>query len=345
MESNKEDSNKKINAFKEKKLSVDIHPPKNNEFNQDNIQITESEKGIKKPRRKTVVEQEENIRRLKEVYLKNKRSSIISQEYNLINSILPNLIHNSVEFFLKNSKNELVNKILNVLTINPRKRSGEDEKYLLAFLLYAKINEVLKSDILITELPIQSLFQYFKHYIFGKCCNFMDTIFSSGQEADNLYIVLHGSVGQYKLEVYDKELTAEEYYLFLAESYALYEEELYNGKLFLGKDKRKSLFENNNINNSPESPERKEKEIQHETVEDDENSEGEFQQNIGEYIDHYLLFKIIDENKDIYPLMDISDLVRLKKIIFKIKLHMKLNENKKTEAQLLCMIYELPETY
>lgn len=31
-----------------------------------------------------------------------------------------------------------------------------------------------------------------------------------------------------------------------------------------------------------------------------------------QYIDHYLICQIVDENKDIFPLKDISDLIRLK---------------------------------
>ena len=54
---------------------------------------------------------------------------------------------------------------------------------------------------------------------------------------------------------------------------------------------------------------------------------------------------MIDENKEIYPLRDIADLVRLKKIIFKLRLHTVLSDLKARDAELLYLFYEFPTTY
>ena len=45
----------------------------------------------------------------------------------------------------------------------------------------------------------------------------------------------------------------------------------------------------------------------------DESDESNDDDKKEQYIDHYLICQMIEENKEIYPLRDISDLVRLKK--------------------------------
>ena len=54
---------------------------------------------------------------------------------------------------------------------------------------------------------------------------------------------------------------------------------------------------------------------------------------------------MIEENKEIYPLRDISDLVRLKKIIFKLRLYMVLTESSVKDAEILYILYDFPTSY
>jgi len=109
---------------------------------------------------------------------------------------------------------------------------------------------------------------------------------------------------------------------------------------------------NINVNQKPKKVENKEDNEEDKSEEkneednyendDDENKDDD---NTEQYIDHYLICQMIEENKEKYPLRDISDLVRLKKIIFKLRLYMVLTESSVKEAEVLYILYEFPTTY
>ena len=318
------------------------------------MQKISDDKNKNKVRRKSIQEQEENINRLKELFIKHRRGSVSTKKNDLFHNVIPQLNLEAIDYFTKKSKSEVLHKLLNILSSHPMERKAEEENFLLNFLLNTKISEVLKSDTLVTDFQIQDLFKYFKPYIFGKCYNFMDTIFSNGQESDIIYVVLNGSVGQYKLEVYEEELTAEEYYTFIADCYTLYEEEMHMGKLYTLKEEPKKDYRiriksyfGSNISSIQQqsSSYNKKVEVNKNEKEYDDSSEDENEDSLEQYIDHYLICQMIEENKDIFPLMEISDLVRLKKIIFKLRLYATLNDLGQRDAQLLYMTYEFPETY
>ena len=318
----------------------------------------------KKTRKKTMVEQEKSIKKLKQIYMKNKIGFTNEQQNDLSNYVEPELDYSLIQNFLLGAYDEEFQKILHILTSPYNERNVNEISHLLTFLVDNKIGETLRTDMLITELTIPELYQYFKKYIFGKMFNFLDTIYYAGEESNNLYAVLYGSIGQYRLEIYEEELTCEEYFIFLADSYILYEEAIEMGYFFPDEDnpykeytiKLKSILqdaihqENKIINKNKNKIEKKlekDKEKDKNKHEDKEqnNTNNKEEEKIEQYIDHYLICQMIDENKDIYPLKDISDLIRLKKIIFKLRLYMILNDSKIRDAELLYMNYEYPLTY
>lgn len=132
--------------------------------------------------------------------------------------------------------------MLHILTSPYKERNKSELDYLLSFLINSKINETLRTDMLLTELTIPELYEYFKPYIFGKCYNFLDTIYYTGEEANNLYLVLYGSVGLYRLDIYEEEITCEEYLIFLYDCYTLYEEEMEMGFIFSEKYEPKKEY-------------------------------------------------------------------------------------------------------
>ena len=318
----------------------------------------------KKTRKKTMVEQEKSIKKLRQIYMKNKIGFTNEQQNDLSNYVEPELDYSLIQNFLLGAYDEEFQKILHILTSPYNERNVNEISHLLTFLVDNKIGETLRTDMLITELTIPELYQYFKKYIFGKMFNFLDTIYYAGEESNNLYAVLYGSIGQYRLEIYEEELTCEEYFIFLADSYILYEEAIEMGYFFPDEDnpykeytiKLKSILqdaihqENKIINKNKNKIEKKlekDKEKNKNKDEDKEqnNTNNKEEEKIEQYIDHYLICQMIDENKDIYPLKDIGDLIRLKKIIFKLRLYMILSDSKVREAEILYNLYEYPLTY
>ena len=358
MESNEEGNIKQF-RFVKRKLSV--HYSIINNLQTKNRKLS-NERSPGKKRKKTMIEQEQSIKKLREIYLKNKRGFTFNKKYELSKYVEPELDYNLITNFLLGSYEEDFQKILHILTSKYSERKKDELDYLLSFLINSKISRTLKTDMLLTELTIPELYEYFKPYIFGKTYDFMDSIYYNGEEADNMYVVLYGSLGQYKLEVYEEELTCEEYFIFLSDCYNLYEEEFEMGYILTEEEEPKkgykitsfnSVFQVNNQKNKKED-ENEQEENEKKEDENEKNLENnnniDWDEDIDEdnkeqYIDHYLICQMIDENKEIYPIRDIADLVRLKKIIFKIRLYMTLSDGNPRDAQILYALYEFPTTY
>ena len=308
-------------------------------------------------KKRNMLEQEKSVKKIREIYLKNKKGFIHNRNIDLDDYEEPELNYNLVTNFLLGQYDEELKKLIHILISPYSERNEEEKNYLYSFLMKTKINEILKTDKLITDLNIQQLYGYFKPYIFGKCCNFMESIYYTGEEADNLYVVLHGSLGQYRLEVYEEELTAEEYYMFLSDCYSLYEEEKELGYILTEQEEPKKAYKiKSNIYSHEDEHNSHEKKINNENSKNEEKKEvnifkDEFEEEYDEednkeqYIDHYLVCQMVDENKEVYPLRDIADLVGLKKIIFKLRLHTVLSDLKLRDAELLYLYYEFPTTY
>ena len=355
----------KIQNFRNIKRRLSVHYSIINNITEKNFYSRKpvEEKTVQKRKnilKKSLIEQKQNIKHLKDIYMKNKTEFKYDkkeeeEENNDSSSYYEQeLDYGLVQNFLLGSYDEDFQKILHILTSPYNERNQSELEYLLSFLINSKINETLKTDMLLTELTIPELYEYFKPYIFGKCYNFLETIYYSGEEANNLYLVLHGSVGQYKLDVYEEEITCEEYFIFLYDCYNLYDEEIEMGFIFSEQDEPKKEYkinvksilenerktENKLISDSHHHHILNEKQL--DNTKDKENDEDEKKE---QYIDHYLICQMVDENKDIYPLKDIGDLVRLKKIIFKLRLYMILNDSNIKDAELLYSAYEFPLTY
>ena len=358
----KEDE-EKIKNFRFVKRKFTVHQSIINNISTQNYfgrkKSGEKSQRRKNTRKKTLVEQEQSIKKLKEIYAKNKMGlmNIIKEEDESSEYCQPELDYASVQDFLIGGYDEEFQKILHILTSPYKERSRLELEDTLSFLIKTKIKEALKTDMLLTELTIPELYEYFKHYIFGKKLNFLDTIYYSGEEADNLYLVLYGSIGQYKLEIYEEEMSCEEYFIFLSDCYTLYEEEIEMGYEFgeeeddekkeNTKDKifKSILLDAKNQGNKLINKNHHENEDEKNIETNDEKNKLEDGGIKEQYIDHYLICQIVDENKDIFPLKDISDLIRLKKIIFKLRLYMILNDSNIRDAQLLYAYYEFPLTY
>ena len=355
----------KSKPFKFVKRRLSVHYSIRKEIEEDNNQ---EENTTKSPApKRTIIMQEQSIKRLKDIYLRNNTGFFFNTEDRLSDYFETVLDYDSVEDFLKGSYDPEFQKILHILITPYKDRTETDSNNLLSFLSNIKFNETIKSDTLITDLSLSELFEYFKPYISGKLYSFMDTIYNRREKSENLYIILHGDIGQYKLERYEEELTCEDYYNFLSDCYNLYEEEMQLGYFYDEKDNpRKSYrittksitnFLNGNVNirqkqkkikneeDKKDNDENKKEEKDEYNYSNDNDDEDKDDDNKEQYIDHYLICQMIEENKEIYPLRDISDLVRLKKIIFKLRLYMVLTESTIQEAEILYILYDFPTSY
>ena len=361
----KDNTPEKTKPFKFVKRRLSVHYSIRREIDEDH---TQEEKTSKSPTHKrTLMMQEQSIKRLKDIYLRNNTGFFFNNDDRLSDYFETVLDYDSVEDFIKGSYDPEFQKILHILITPYKDRTETDSNNLLSFLSNIKFNETIKSDTLITDLSLNELFEYFKPYISGKLYNFMDTIYYRREKSDNLYIILYGDIGQYKLEKYEAELTCEDYYNFLSDCYNLYEEEMQIGYFYDEKDNPRKSYKITtksitNYLNGNTNIRQKQKKIKNEEDKTDNNDNKKEQKdeynysygnddedkeddNKEQYIDHYLICQMIEENKEIYPLRDISDLVRLKKIIFKLRLYMVLTESTIQEAEILYILYDFPTSY
>ena len=352
------EENESLNKFKfiRRRLSVHYSIRKEIESENNTTEMTP----VKSPNRKrSIIMQEQEIKKLKDIYMKNNYGFSYINDDRLSDYNEDVLDYSLVAKYISGDYDKEFQKILNILLTPYNERTEVDSNNLLSFFSNIKFSETIKSDTLITDLSLNELFEYFKPYISGKVYNFMDTIYYRREKSNNLYVVLHGSIGQYKLEKYEEELTCEDYYNFLSDCYNLYEEEMQMGYFISGKDDPKKAYKtttksithflNGNMNIKPKSKIIEDEEDKNEEQEDRENYSSHYEDkeddNIEQYMDHYLICQMIEENKEIYPLRDISDLVRLKKIIFKLRLYMVLTESSIKDAEILYMLYDFPTSY
>ena len=352
-----------LNKFKFVKRRLSVHISISREIASEKNTSEENSPNKSPKRKRTIIMQEQSIKKLKDIYLKNNSGFFFHNEERLTDYSEQVLDYNLIKKYILGDYDKEFQKILHILITPYDERTEEDSNNLLAFLNHIKLGETLKSDSLITDLSLNELYEYFKPYISGKVYNFMDTIYNRKEKSNNLYIVLYGSIGQYKLEKYEEELTCEDYFNFLSDCYNLYEEEMQMGSFYSEKDDPKKSYKittksitdflngNINVNQKQKKVENKEGDEEDKSEEkkeednnesDDENKDDD---NTEQYIDHYLICQMIEENKEKYPLRDISDLVRLKKIIFKLRLYMVLTESSVKEAEILYILYEFPTTY
>ena len=287
---------------------------------------------------------ENRIRIAKESYLKNKRGGLLSKIFfrpAYEEEILPEKIVEEMKI-----NNTELEKVLNVLTKPYLDRSSKDNEILLNFLLKTKIYDVIKNDLIETELSINELFDVFKNYISCSVYNYYDTVYYMGEESDKLYLLLKGNISQYKLIFHEENLTSEEYYLFLYYNYVRCEqlkEKTFNN--FKNNDEEIQEYiaqiKKNNINSNKSS--------NNIVIEPEENKDVKeilFLKE-DEYADDFLLYQISEENKEMFPLESFDDIDKLNKILLKIRLYSLLIESGSNSINIIdCYIkYHVPLSF
>ena len=247
-------------------------------------------------------------------------------------------------FDFKKTNPEL-HKVLIILSQAYNRRLTKENELIFSFLTKIKTHEVIKSDLLESNLTWEILFSYIKPYIFGKMYNYLDTIYNIGNESNFLYVILQGKIGRFTLVEFTKSVSYEEYLLFICNCYLKYKQKIKDGPKeddnkgkdkITDKKKDKKKLNNKNKNNKVKD---KDKHFE----EEEEKDKLELKDD--EYIDEYLLKQIIDKNKDKYPLHSIDDIDKLNEIIFKIKLLSVLSEGKTSDAIDLFEKYKFPATF
>ena len=206
---------------------------------------------------------------------------------------------------LKDIKDKEIREFYILLKKTNKERTKSDNVDIFLFLLKTKIKEYLKSDLLYTEYNLDILYNYINPYISVNIYNSGEMIYSYGEEAENIYIILNGNIGLYKLIETKESLACEDYYSYLYDKFHHFK------KTMIEEPK-----ENNNI-----------------------------YKNENEYTDINLIRKMININKDFYPLYSFDDIEDLKKIVLEIKMYMKLVENKTTEISDIFDKLDMPLTY
>ena len=278
--------------------------------------------------KQNIIQQNSNNKQKKGSQLKRKSTlkKRLFEKPDFVEQLLNKDIINTFDFMKTDPE---IHKLLIILTQQYGRRIQKENEFIFSFLSKIKMQEVLKSDLLESDLTWEELFSFIKPYIFGKICNYFDTLYYSGNESDLLYIIIHGKIGRYTLVEFTKSVTCEEYYLFLCNCLLKYQKML-KGEIVENKNKEKNEKDKNNKDEGKEE-------------DDEENEKLELKDD--EYIDEYLLNQIIDKNKEIYPLHSYDDINKLNIIIFKIKLLSVLSEGKSSDAIDLFEKYRFPATF
>ena len=140
----------KSKPFKFVKRRLSVHYSIRKEIEEDNNQ---EENTTKSPApKRTIIMQEQSIKRLKDIYLRNNTGFFFNTEDRLSDYFETVLDYDSVEDFLKGSYDPEFQKILHILITPYKDRTETDSNNLLSFLSNIKFNETIKSDTLITDL-------------------------------------------------------------------------------------------------------------------------------------------------------------------------------------------------
>ena len=205
---------------------------------------------------------------------------------------------------LKDIDDKKIKELFILLNKMHKERKGKDNIEIFLYLLQTKLKENLKSDLLYTGYNFETLFNFINPYITGEIYNSGETIYSYGERGENLYVILRGNIGKYKLVITDESLSCEDYLYYLYEQYNHY-------KTILTES-----FKENDIYI-------KEK----------------------EYTDLDLLFKIVQKNKDIFPLNSFDDIEDLRTIMMDVKLYIIYVENKPGDIKDIFQKFKFPITY
>ena len=121
-----------------------------------------------------------------------------------------------------------------------KQRKPKENDEILFFLLKTKFKENLKSDLLYTGFNSETLLNFMIPYISGNIFNNGHIIYSYGDVAENFYVILKGTIGQYELVTTTESLTCEDYFSFLCKQYTHFKNVLIESK------ENKNLYLNEN---------------------------------------------------------------------------------------------------
>ena len=233
-----------------------------------------------------------------------KRTSIYSRIYQ-------NMKEETTKKKVKNiSLNDLGNKEIQNLYVQLKKpykrRSKKDNIEIYLFLLKTRIKENFKSDLLHTELNLDALFTFVNPYISVNIYNNGEILYSYGDDAEFFYLILKGSIGQFKLVETEVLLTSEDYYAYLW-------------------NKFEHLKNTMNV----------------ESQEENKN----FDINENEYTDIELIRRMANINREIFPLYSFDDMEELNKIIIRAELYITMVENKRIDLNDTFTKFNVPLSY
>ena len=299
--------------------------------------IKKNEEGIEEEKKEISIKEilnsnEKDNKKKAKTKLKNSLNKKMFEKHDIKDEILTKEIIDTFDIDIE------THKILLLLTQSFNRRTQKENELIFSFLTKLKMNEVIKSDLLETDLSWKEIYQYIEPYIFGRTYKFYDTIFYSGEESDLLYILIDGKVGRYSLVELTESVSCEEYFLFLSRCHLNYKQMLEKGpNLNIGRDISEVIkpkkIEDKKDNTYKNENHREEKYINILELKPDE------------YIDEFLLDQIIEKNNEIYPLHSLDDLDNLKDLIFKVKLSSLLSEGKNTEIIELYEKFKFPITF
>ena len=201
--------------------------------------------------------------------------------------------------------NEEDNEIKEIYDIIQGQNKNNENKNLLSLFKKTKINEFLKSDLLFTGLEIDDLVDYMNPFISLYTYNLNKFIYSYGEQGENIYLILKGQIGLYKIIQTEEILSSEEYYLYLYNQYNIYRQ------IITGNS------DGNKIDNL----------------------------NINEFIDMNSLIENTNRNKNFFPLYSIDDIPDLNKIILSIKIYIHFLENRKEKISEFYKKLKIPFEY
>ena len=231
-----------------------------------------------------------------------KRNSVYSKVYTDMMERMT--FRNAQNFSVNEIDDSEIRNLYLLLQRSSKQRKRKDNNEILIFLLKTKLKENLKSDLLYTDYNLDTLFNFIHPYISGNVYNNGEIVYSYDEEAENMYVLLKGRIGLYKLVVAESHLTCEDYYSLLCDQFNHFKTSLIECK------EKNDIF-----------------------VEEKE------------YSDVELLLKMVNKNKEIYPLFSFDDIEDLKKIMIDIKLYLILVENRPGNINDIFIKFNMPFTY
>ena len=165
----------------------------------------------------------------------------LKDNYNKDMVLSPKIYHEIQEELSRKKSNSLsidnldendkeIREIYDILRYN-NKNSNKINEISLPLFKKTKIKEYLKSDLLFTGLDINDLIKYINPFISLNQYNLDEFIYSYNESAENIYLILKGNIGLYKLVEVEEVFTSEQYYFYLYKKYTQYKQIVYKNSI------------------------------------------------------------------------------------------------------------------